>query len=66
MFEPSPKNYFSLGQAGGFSSIIFFNTEQQVAGVVLLNRAGGWAENVGYRIEGLLEGRRAYPLVLMR
>jgi CubicO group peptidase (beta-lactamase class C family) len=66
MFEPSPKNYFSLGQAGGFSSFIFFNTEQQVAGVVLLNRAGGWAENVGYRIEGLLEGRRAYPLVLMR
>jgi serine-type D-Ala-D-Ala carboxypeptidase/endopeptidase len=66
MFEPSPRNYFSLGQVGGFSSFIFFNTEQQVAGVVLFNRTWGWAENVGYRIEGLLEGRRAYPLVQLR
>jgi CubicO group peptidase (beta-lactamase class C family) len=67
MFEPLPKNYFSLGQTGGFTSYVFFNKEQQVAGVVLFNRAGvRWAENVGYRIEGLLEGRRAYPLVQLR
>ena len=67
MYEPSPKNYFSLGQAGGFTSFIFFNTEQQLAGVVLVNRSGSrWAENIGYRIENLLEGKRAYPIVLLR
>jgi CubicO group peptidase (beta-lactamase class C family) len=67
MFEPSPRNYFSLGQTGGFTSFVFFNKDQQLAGVVLFNRAGArWAENVGYRIEGLLEGRRAYPLVQLR
>jgi CubicO group peptidase (beta-lactamase class C family) len=67
MFEPSPRNYFSLGQAGGFTSFVFFNKEQHLAGVVLVNRSGmGWAENIGYRIEGLLEGRRAYPLLQLR
>jgi serine-type D-Ala-D-Ala carboxypeptidase/endopeptidase len=62
IFEPDPRNYFGLGQTGGFSSFIFFNTEHQLAGVVLFNRFVG-AENLGYRIEGLMEGERAYPLV---
>jgi CubicO group peptidase (beta-lactamase class C family) len=65
MFEPSPRNYFSLGQVGGFTSFVFFNREQQLAGVVLFNRDAA-AENVGYRIENLLEGSRAYPLLQLR
>ena len=67
MFGPLPRNYLSLGNVGGFTSYVFFNKEQRLAGVVLFNRTGiGWAENVGYRIEGLLEARRAYPLVQLR
>lgn len=63
-YEPATGNYFSYGHTPGYTSAIFFNPSKDVAVVVLVNLANErWAQNIGYRIQALLEGRRAFPIM---
>jgi CubicO group peptidase (beta-lactamase class C family) len=62
-YEPETGNYFSYGHTDGYTACVFFNTRGQLAGVVLVNLANErWAQNIAYRIEALIEGRRAFPI----
>ena len=62
MFDPRDANYDHGGGTGGFTSYAFFNAKDDVAGVVLVNRASGLAESLGVQIAELLEGLPAHPI----
>jgi CubicO group peptidase (beta-lactamase class C family) len=62
MFDPRDANYDHGGATGGFTSYAFFNAKNDVAGVILVNRASGLAESLGVQIAELLEGLPAHPI----
>jgi D-alanyl-D-alanine-carboxypeptidase/D-alanyl-D-alanine-endopeptidase len=62
MFDPRDANYDHGGGTGGFTSYAFFNTKDDVAGVVLVNRSSGLAESLGSQIAELLEGLPVHPI----
>ena len=62
MFDPRDANYEHGGGTGGFTSYAFFNTKEDVAGVVLVNRSSGLAESLGVQIAELLEGLPVHPI----
>jgi D-alanyl-D-alanine-carboxypeptidase/D-alanyl-D-alanine-endopeptidase len=62
MFDPRDANYDHAGGTGGFTSYAFFNTKDDVASVVLVNRSSGLAESLGAQIAELLEGLPVHPI----
>ena len=61
-FDPATGDFSHDGATGGFSSFIFFNPQQDLAAVVLINRASDLANSLGQQIAALLEGRAPTPL----
>jgi CubicO group peptidase (beta-lactamase class C family) len=62
MYQPAGANYNHGGATGGFTSFAFFNTQHELAGIVLVNKSGSMADSLGMRIAELLEGQPAYPI----
>jgi len=62
MFSPQGDLYNHGGGTGGFATYAFFNTQHDIAGIVLVNRESGLAPSLGDRIAELLAGERATPL----
>jgi len=60
--SPEGDIYNHNGGTGGFTTYAFFNTQHDIAGIVLVNRSSALADSLGLQIADLLEGLRAAPI----